>query len=305
MYMKPLLVLQKPLSWNALGGGGWLRLTGASVFYFGTIVFINFLQTLSLVLLPFSRKTFRSVNRWFADLWWGWCVVGAEKIFGLEPVFTGDPIPADENALVFANHQQMPDIIAIMTLAQRKKRLGDMKWFVKHPLKYVPGIGWGMQFLDCIFVKRDWMADRRNIMRTFAKFREENIPIWLITFVEGTRLTEAKLHKSQELSVRRSLERLDHVMVPRTRGFAAALEGLEGHLHAVYDITIGYEKGLPRLHHVFRGKVKRVHIDVRRFPLSSLPKSDEERAGWLQKRFVRKDALMKAFFASNPPAFSP
>ncbi len=286
-----------------MGTGGWFRLAGASFFYFGTIVFINFLQMLSLVFLPFSRLLFRSVNRWFADLWWGWCVVGAEKVFGLEPVYTGDTVPENENALIFANHQQMPDIIAIMTLAHRKKRLGDMKWFVKDPLKYVPGIGWGMQFLDCIFVKRDWMADRRNIMRTFAKFREENIPIWLITFVEGTRLTEAKLHKSQAQSVRRSLPLLEHVMMPRTRGFVAALEGLEGHLTAVYDITIGYETGLPRLHHVFRGKVKRVHIDVRRFPLSALPKTEGERSDWLQQRFVRKDALMKAFLARTAPAF--
>jgi 1-acyl-sn-glycerol-3-phosphate acyltransferase len=294
---------QNQLGLNALGSGGWVRCLAAGVFYLGTAVAINFLQMLSLVIAPFSRSYFRAINRWFGNLWWSWCVIGAEQVYGVKPVFTGDEVPPDENALIFANHQQMPDILAIMMIAYRKKRLGDMKWFVKDPIKYVPGIGWGLQFLDCIFVKRDWLADKKRILGTFSKFLNYRISIWLITFVEGTRFTTEKVARSQMQCRRKGLPDLEYVLIPRTRGFVAALEGLEGHLQAVYDVTIGYEEGLPRLHHLFRSQVKRIHIDVRRFPIADLPASDEGRTQWLKDRFVRKDALMKAFFASSPMGF--
>ncbi len=268
----------------------------AFVFYGSTILLINGVQMLSLILRPFSLSAFRGINRFVADLWWGWCVVGSEKIFGVQPVFTGDDVPVHENAIVFANHQQMPDILLIMMLAYRKDRLGDMKWFVKEPLKSVPGIGWGMRVLECLFVKRDWLADKRRILATFETFLKYRIPIWLITFVEGTRLTPAKLEKSQNNARRRKLPVLQNVMSPKTRGFTAAVEGLGGHIQAVYDLTIGYENGVPGIHHVVRGLVKRVHIDVRRFPVDALPQSEPELAAWLHSRFERKDALLEALF---------
>ncbi len=291
----PLVVRPGPFVWL----GGWISAAAAVVFYGGTILVINAIQMLSLVVRPFSLSAFRAINRFVADLWWGWCVVGAEKVFGVEPVFTGDEIPMHENAIVFANHQQMPDILVVMMLARRKDRLGDMKWFVKEPLKYVPGVGWGMQFLDCLFVKRDWLADKRKILTTFEKFLKYRIPIWLITFVEGTRITPAKQEKSQNYARRRNLPRLQHVMSPKTRGFTAAVEGLGSHIQAVYDITIGYEGGIPRIHHIVRGLVNRVHIDVRRFPVDALPNGEPELAAWLHQRFVRKDEILGQLFHSG------
>ncbi len=275
--------------------GGWVACALAAVFYFSSVLVCNLLQMLSLVVIPFSRKGFRLINRAIAGAWWKWGVIGAEKVFGVTPVFSGDDVPDGENALIFANHQQMPDILVIMMLAYRKKRLGDMKWFVKDPIKYVPGIGWGMQFLDCIFVKRDWLADKAHILATFERFFTGKIPIWLITFVEGTRLTPAKLEKSQTYCQRKGMAHLNHVMYPRTRGFTAALEGLEGHIDAVYDVTIGYD-GVPTVAQIYRGLVKKVYIDVRRFPTASLPVTEAERAKWLQDRFIRKDEALQHLF---------
>lgn len=300
--MAPLVQSQQPLVFHptlfqALKAR--LLAAAAAVFYFGSILLINVLQMISLVILPFSRKAFRSINRAFANAWWSWCVVGAEKISGIQPVFSGDEIPCDENVIVFANHQQMADILAIMMFAWRKKRLGDMKWFVKHQLKYVPGIGWGMQFLDCIFVKRDWLADKRRIHATFDKFLNHGIPIWLITFVEGTRLTQKKLELCQQHCSRKGMPVLQHVMIPKTRGFTAALEGLQGHLDAVYDVTIGFDGGIPKLGQIYGGYVKRVFIDVRRFPLATLPPTEPERAEWLKQRFVRKDRILGTLFKTG------
>ena len=134
-------------------------------------------------------------------LWFAYIVAGvlyAQRVIGQEVVFTGEDLPTDENVLVVSNHQQMPDITTIMTLARSKGRLGDLKFFVKHALKWVPGVGWGMQFINCPFLKRDWSADRDKIDATFATLVNERIPMWLVSFVEGTRATEAKIKASAE-----------------------------------------------------------------------------------------------------------
>ena len=128
----------------------------------------NAAQTASQALRPISPRLFREFNRWAADTWWGWCVTGAQKLHGAHIVVSGDPIPPKENAFVVANHQQMADITFLMFLARSKGRLGDLKWFVKKPIKYVPGVGWGMAFLDCLFIERKWTADRQSIARTLS-----------------------------------------------------------------------------------------------------------------------------------------
>ena len=89
----------------------------------------------------------------------------ARRVHGIHAVVTGDAVPPRENAIVVANHQQMPDITFLMMWAREKDRLGDLKWVVKDVIKYVPGVGWGMAFIDCVFVKRDWTADRASIER--------------------------------------------------------------------------------------------------------------------------------------------
>jgi 1-acyl-sn-glycerol-3-phosphate acyltransferase len=156
-----------------------------------------------------------------------------------------------------------------------------------------------MRFLDCIFVKRDWLADKNRILRTFEKFLSHRIPIWLITFVEGTRLTPTKLANSQKHCGRKGLPVLNHVLIPKTRGFTAALEGLEGHLDAVYDVTIGFDGGVPKLSQIYGGLVQKLFIDVRRFPIHELPKSEPDRAEWLKQRFVRKDKILSSFFSTG------
>lgn len=266
---------------------------------FGTLLPINLVQLSSLVLLPFSRRTFRAVNRWCADTWWGWCVTGAERLNGTRVVFTGDDVPMREDAILVANHQEMPDITAIMKFCKTKDRLGDMKYFVKKQLKWVPGMGWGMQFLDCLFIDRDWASDREQIQRTFARLVDDAVPVHLVSFVEGTRLTLAKLAAAQEYARAHGLHVPRHVLVARTKGFAATVEGLRSHISAVYDLSIAYEDGVPTLWQYLKGLVRRIHVHVRRFPVGELPESADELRQWLQDRWQEKDELLERFYATG------
>ena len=267
----------------------------SGTFLFVTVILTNVVQTLSLVLLPFSRSAFRRANREAANAWWALCVIWAEKVHRVRPVITGDTLPDNENAFVIANHQTMPDIVALMTLAYRKKRLGDMKWFVKDAIKYVPGIGWGMLYLDCIFLKRDWDRDADKIQATFSKFLRDRISVWMMSFPEGTRLSPAKLALAQDFAKKSGHPLPQHVLIPRTRGFAATVIGMRTHLGAIYDVTIAYPDRVPTMTELLGQIGGGFHLHVRRYEMASLPTEADQISAWLVERFREKDALMEHF----------
>jgi len=275
---------------------GLARAVPLTVFAFASLIAINLLQMLSMALIPFSRRNFRRFNRWCADTWWGWCVIGGDHILRTRIVITGEDVPVKENAIVVVNHQQMPDITTVMAFARSKGRLGDLKFFVKKALQYVPGLGWGMWFLDCLFVHRDWTADRTVISETFHRIVGEKVPLWLVSFVEGTRITPTKVARSQEFAKARGLEIMHHVLLPRTKGFAASVTGLGDHIAAVYDLTIGYVEGVPTLWQYLKGHVRLIHLHVRRFPIEELPRLEQDLNAWLIYRFKEKDRLLAYYY---------
>jgi len=277
----------------------WTRATVVSTIGLAALLVINAAQTASLAMLPISRRAFRRFNRRCASTWWGACVVFAERLNRTRLIITGTDVPSDENAIVIVNHQQMPDITTLMALARSKRRLGDLKFFVKKALQWVPGIGWGMQFLSCPFVARDWTADRDRIARTFRTLTREHTPIWLVSFVEGTRVTPEKIVQSQAFARERGLAVFEHVLVPRTKGFIASVQGLGRHVGAVYDVTIGYAEGVPTLWQFIKGRVHDIHVHVRRFPVEDLPRLEAELAEWLHARFAEKDLLLAYFYANG------
>jgi len=274
---------------------GWLNGVFTSLLFFSTLLACNVLQTASLALVPFSRAAFRKFNRFGANVWWGWCVVWAEKIFGTKIIFTGERVPEGENAIVVANHQQMPDVNVLMSFARRKRRLGDMKWFVKDIVKYVPGPGWGMLFLGCPFLKRDWSADRERINKAFSRILKTRMPVWLITFAEGTRITQQKLMHSQAFAKAKGLVPFKHVLMPRTKGFVASVQGLRNHVDAIYDMTIGYAGGIPSLWQFIKGHVKQVHLHVRRYDIKQMPEEPTQLSEWIIERYREKDQLLAYF----------
>lgn len=279
----------------------WKKVSGqvqaavSATFLCSTLAGFNLIQVSSSLVHPFSPVGFRRINRWCAGTWWSWCVFFLEKVWGVKVIFSGDRLPPRESVVVIVNHQHMPDILLVMALATRQQRLGDLKWFVKDTLKYVPGIGWGMMFLDCIFLKRDWTADASRIRAAFSNLNRHKVAFWLVSFVEGTRITPSKLRRSQDFARRRGFWVPRHVLLPRAKGFVATVQGMRERMDAVYDLTLGYEDGVPTLWQMATGAVRKVHLNVRRIPTQDLPRGESELSDWLMERFQRKDALMDRF----------
>ena len=277
----------------------FMKVLPVLVFLGVTLLGFNALQTASLVVIPFSRRAFRRFNRWGANTWWGWCVSCARMLHETRVVLSGDDVPPRENVVLVSNHQEMADILYLLFFARMKERLGDMKWFVKDIIKWIPGVGWGMLFLDCLFVKRRWADDRESIEQTFRSINTGKVPIWLILFPEGTRIRPHKLEKSRRYAKEKGLALLDHLLVPRTKGFVASVIGLKEHIQAVYDVTIGYKGGVPTLWQLVMGYTRVAHLHVRRFSVKDLPEAGEALAAWLHERWKEKDRLLAYFYENG------
>lgn len=259
------------------------------------ILVVNPLQMLSVVLYPFSPPAFRAFNRSCASSVWGIWVWMAYVQNKITVRITGDALPKQENALLICNHQTIADVMVLMCLGSRCGRLPDMKWFVKDIIKYVPGPGWGMRFLDCIFVKRDWGRDKDAIEALFGKYARNHIPVFVVSFLEGTRRTDKKMRQSQAFAARNGLYEPRRTLVPRTKGFVASVTGLRDHLDAVYDVTIGYPERVPSLVDCFACRVPHVEIHVQRHPMDTLPDTREALTTWALSRFEEKDRRLIAF----------
>jgi 1-acyl-sn-glycerol-3-phosphate acyltransferase len=270
----------------------------------GSLLIINIGQIASLIIRPFSSRKFRRINRFFAHSWWGWLASSVTRVQKTRiewDIEAGDePYYRTDNAVIVCNHQAMADIPLLLCFAQRYERQGDVKWFVKDILKYLPGIGWGMMFLDCVFLKRTWDKDKDSIQSTFQGIVSNNVPTWMASFPEGTRITPLKLAKSQTYARMAGSQSPgiwvpEHVLIPRVKGFAATIAGLRNHVHAVYDMTLSYPEyqiaHAPSLWNFMGGECKHVKVKVRRIPIGYF--DDHAPAAWLMTCFKQKDEALK------------
>lgn len=262
------------------------------------LVPVNICQLSTLLILAFSRKAFMQMNMEIKQFYCG-LVARASEWCGNSLIITGDT-PRQENSIVFANHQSMIDIILLWRWSYDARTIGWIKWFAKDVLKYVPGLGWGMMFVNTLFVKRDWAKDSSSIRATFAKLREQNLPTWLVIFPEGTRMKPAKFASSRAYAQRKGLPVFDHVLIPRGKGIHACLQGMSGHLAAVYDVTIQYDGGVPGAVRYFTvgGYTARLHSV--RHDISVIPDRERDLNQWLLQAFSRKDKLMSEGLKSLP-----
>jgi len=277
-----------------------------SIFVFLPLLVINALQTLSILWKPFSLKWFRRYNNFWAHHYWSYVGDRAQTLGGVSVNLIGDRLPYHENALVLANHQSTVDIVIQLIIGRHYRRLGDMKFFVKDILKWVPGPGWGMAFLECIFMKRNWAEDRERVVAQLRKFQKDRVPVWVNIYPEGTRLKPSKLAAAQEFARKSGQPVPQHVLVPRVRGFLATLEGLEGHLQAVYDLTMAYPQRAPTLWDILSGKGTPVTVEITRYPIEALPADAEGRSAWLMKLYHDKDRRLEALMAQlrSAPGFA-
>jgi len=254
---------------------------------------------LAIIQYPFlyligGRKLCARVSTEIADWYWSYLTAAVEVWGRWELVFSGDYLPPNETAFVIVNHRWVVDWLMILCTAKRKGRLGCSKFFAKDSIKFIPGIGWGIWMLDYIFLARNWSKDQESINRTFKNLKDRKFPFWLVSHVEGTRLTPEKLKQSQDFAKKKDLPIWNNVLLPRSKGFVSTIQGLDDTIKAVYDFTIVYEDGRrpPTFSSMAFRRGGRAHIHTRRYPIETLPKKEEELNDWLMDRWIEKEKLI-------------
>jgi len=167
--------------------------------------------------------------------------------------------------LVIANHQTWVDIMVLQIILNR--RIPFLKFFIKQELIWFPIVGMIWWAMDMPFMKRyapSYLAkhpgkkggDLEATRRACEKFKDT--PTSIISFIEGTRFSEAKRDARQ--SPYRNL------LKPRAGGIAIALSSMGELFDAVLDITLVYPDGAPQFWGLCCGDTVRVIAEVNARP---------------------------------------
>ncbi|KAL6059831.1 1-acylglycerol-3-phosphate O-acyltransferase [Balamuthia mandrillaris] len=269
---------------------------------FTVIVGDSCLQIVGLFLFyPFSRSLWRNYNSMFAEWWHVWLIFLLEVWNGMKITMYGDVPPQGERVLIISNHPTEVDWFMFWPFALRKGRLGNLKVILKKELRLVPGMGWAMDSLDFIFLQRNWAADEPLMRHRTQTWIEDDYSLWLAMFPEGTDFSCKKRLNGAMYATKHGLEVYKNLLVPRTTGFLACASMLQGHLDAIYDLTICYADRTD-LHHpptalstALGIAPKRPCIHVRRYAFKDIPSDEEGMKEWLFKVYRDKDRLIEYF----------
>lgn len=87
-----------------------------------------------------------------------------------------------------------------------------------------------------IFLRRNWDTDSNNVEKSFKNIKDIKQPLYLISFLEGTRFTPSKLEEARKFALDRNLAPTKHVLLPRVKGFKAILKSLRNS-HVKYIVS--------------------------------------------------------------------
>ncbi len=216
----------------------------------------------ALIPLGFSRKVFS----YLLDLMAGnWVAVNTfnQKLFTkMELKITGlEELNRKDWYLVLANHQSWVDIVVLQRALHGE--VPFLKFFLKKELLYVPILGLAWWALDFPFMQRYTQSflkknphlrgkDLATTRKACEKFKHK--PVSVMSFIEGTRYTQAK-HDKQKSP-------FNHLLKPKAGGIAFVLDAMGEHLTTIVDVTIFYPDGIPTFADFLRGNVKNVQVEI-------------------------------------------
>ncbi|KAI5833727.1 hypothetical protein K523DRAFT_348651 [Schizophyllum commune Tattone D] len=121
---------------------------------------------------------------------------------------------------------------------------------LKNSLKWVPVVGWGMQFFSFIFLARSWAADRAQLASSLSRLgmeaEEEDNPLAFILYPEGTLVSDQTRPISKKYADKLGITDMSHTLLPRSTGLHYSLRSLAPRIPnlKLLDVTIVYP-GIP------------------------------------------------------------
>jgi 1-acyl-sn-glycerol-3-phosphate acyltransferase len=186
---------------------------------------------------------------------------------------------------VSSNHQSWVDIFVLQHVLNGK--IPFLKFFLKQELIRVPVMGQAWWALDFPFMKRFSKSylekhpemkgkDIETTQKACEKFKY--IPTSVMNFFEGTRLTESKYAEQQPP--------YEHLLNPKSGGFAFALNAMGDKFQSLLDCTIVYPGGIPNFSDFLHGRIPEVIVRIREVPIpAEFCQGDYENDPEFKKRF--------------------
>ncbi|XP_038593512.1 1-acyl-sn-glycerol-3-phosphate acyltransferase epsilon [Micropterus salmoides] len=236
-----------------------------------------------------------------------------ENYTGVEIVIYGDIPKNKENVIYLSNHQCTADWIIADMLAIRQSALGHVRYVLKDGLKWLPLYGWYFSQHGGVYVKRSARFNETAMKKKLLTQTQSGAPMYLVIFPEGTRYNpELKnvIADSQAFATKEGLAVLRHTLTPRMKASHIAIKAMQGHLDAVYDVTVAYEgtlsasgqrKPAPSMPEFLCKECPRVHIHFDRVDIKEIPTEPLFFRRWLHERFEMKDRLLTDFYESEDP----
>jgi 1-acyl-sn-glycerol-3-phosphate acyltransferase len=248
---------------NVLRGVTLITLFTLNLFFWGTpLILISLLKF--LVPTPQLRGRIVKGLVWLAERW-SYCNSALMKFFLPTQWSIDGDIPHDRlgHFLLMSNHRSWVDIIAIYHLFNG--RIPFIRFFLKRELLWMPVVGLACWAIDFPFMKRyspEFLEkhpekrgeDLETTRRACRRYR--HMPVTVLNFLEGTRMTETK--RCDEESPYR------HLLRPRVGGIAYVFATLGDQLDGIYDITLAYPGEEITFWHWASGQVPRIAVRIRR-----------------------------------------
>ncbi|EWC47699.1 hypothetical protein DRE_02899 [Drechslerella stenobrocha 248] len=221
-----------------------------------------------------------------------------------------------ERIIFVANHSLYSDWLYLWWIAYSSRMHGAIYIILKESLKWIPIIGWGMQFYGFIFLARKWETDQKRFQHRLqhlaARDRkpEDRSPMWLLIFPEGTNMCPSAKAASKKYAEKMGIKDNQHVLLPRITGLQYCLQQLDSSVEWLYDCTMAYE-GIPRDKYgqdiftlraqYLQGRPpKSVNLHFRRFRISNIPYNDTPSFDkWMRDRWAEKDEMMETYMTTG------
>jgi len=271
--------------------------------FFISGLIINFFQLiLWLTIKPTSPQLYRKINYYCLYSQWIQIVFLADWWSGSTcSILTDDKtweMMGKEHAIVLMNHSDEVDWLMGWVVCEQSRLLASSKVFMKKAIQWVPVVGWAWQFAEIVFLERNWEKDREPMEQQIRNLTEHPDPVWLLMFAEGTRFTPSKHAASVEFAQKSGLAPLQHLLVPRTKGFLLTVEQLRGKFPAIYCATLAFntkEGAKPTLKSMLLGRRVIGEMLLERIPLDEVPEDPAQAALWLHENYRHKDQMIDVY----------
>ncbi|KAI0778024.1 acyltransferase-domain-containing protein [Trametes elegans] len=162
-----------------------------------------------------------------------------------------------QKTVVIANHQVYADWWYAWALTYFTGTHRDVFIVLKKSLKWVPVVGWGMQFYNFIFLARSWASDKLHLSKSLSwlarRAEKEDSPLTFLLYPEGTLISKDTRPISKKYADKLGIPDMTHTLLPRSTGLHYSLRSLAPRIPNLHllDITMAYPgksvRGIPSL----------------------------------------------------------